>query len=260
LIAGCVDRSRNLDQYSETRRWEKVRFFTDGFVLTGMVRTGAAKSDTLTVYIEGDGLAWLGPSEVSSDPTPRDPVAMELAFKHPPGAVTYLARPCQYTTPGSYGRCHPRYWTVAIFAPEIIAAMNSAVEQAKQRAGARHLVLIGYSGGGTAAALIAARRRDVVRLVTIAANLDHESWTRSEKLTPLYESLNPVNDVAALQGIEQIHFVGGEDTVVPPLAVYAYRDRFPANRRPTVRLIRRFDHRCCWIDAWPGLLQGRLPR
>ncbi|GAB2181920.1 hypothetical protein DLREEDagrD3_21430 [Denitratisoma sp. agr-D3] len=49
--------------------------------------------------------------------------------------------------------------------------------------GARRLTLVGYSGG--AAALLAARCSDVVRLVTIAGNLDHRAWTRYHHITTL---------------------------------------------------------------------------
>jgi hypothetical protein len=49
----------------------------------------------LTVYIEGDGFAWLSRSQASYDPSPLNPVGLELALRHPLGESAYLARTCQ---------------------------------------------------------------------------------------------------------------------------------------------------------------------
>ncbi|NIQ12880.1 MAG: alpha/beta hydrolase, partial [Candidatus Dadabacteria bacterium] len=74
---------------------------------------------------------------------------------------------------------------------------------------------VGYSGGGTVAALIATRRNDVSSLTTIAANLDHAEWTRLHHISPLTGSLNAVNFIDKIENIDQLHFVGGKDKIVP---------------------------------------------
>jgi hypothetical protein len=66
----------------------------------------------------------------------------------------------------------------------VISASNQAVDALKQRYGAQEIVLVGYSGGGAVAALVAARRTDVVRLVTVAGNLDHLAWTHLHSVPP----------------------------------------------------------------------------
>jgi hypothetical protein len=43
------------------------------------------------------------------------------------------------------------------------------------------------------ASLVAARRHDVVRLVTVAGNLDHLAWTTLHGVSPLTGSLNPAD-------------------------------------------------------------------
>ena len=48
-----------------------------------------------------------------------------------------------------------------------------------------HVVLIGYSGGGTLAWLMASRIPETTRVVTIAANLDIDEWTRIHGDSPL---------------------------------------------------------------------------
>ena len=80
------------------------------------------------------------------------------------------------------------------------------LDQLKQRqACPRALPLSAIPAVGTIAALLAARRGDVARLVTVASNLDVGYWTAREKLTPLQGSLDPADFAAALAGVPQVH-------------------------------------------------------
>lgn len=250
-----MGRHQALDSFDSHPDWQRINFPTSTFTITGMLRQARKATAPLTVYIEGDGLAWLSQYEKSSDPTPRDPLAMKMAAKHPKGPVLYLARPCQFVTRQTDRNCHAVYWTSHRYAPEVVTSMSEAIDTALRRTGAQKLVLIGYSGGGAVAALLAASRRDVIRLITIAGNLDHHAWTKAEKLTPLYGSMNPADHTDRLLNVDQTHFVGGKDKVVPPLSVFTYRDRFPPRRRPIVKVMENFDHDCCWLEAWPRLLR-----
>lgn len=259
LAAGCASRQEKLDSLADKQGWIKVTYPTREFVLTGMMPGGRNSGEVLTVYVEGDGRAWITPTQISSDPTPSDPVALELALRHPFRPVLYLARPCQYGAGGQARGCHPAYWTSHRYAPEVINSMSAAIDAAKQSTGARKVIVVGYSGGGAVAALLGAARTDVAGLITLSGNLDHRRWTESEGLTPLFGSLNPADKIDVLQRVEQIHFVGADDDVVPPASVLSYRDRFPPGRKPDVRVIRNFDHSCCWVDSWPGLMKGRWP-
>ena len=137
----------------------------------------------LTVYIEGDGLAWRTRSIPSTNPTPIDPVGLKLALAHPLGNAAYLARPCQYVGGHTARGCDQSYWTNKRFAREVIESSNEALTTLKLEFGARHLQLVGYSGGGAVAALLAAKRDDVIRLVTVAGNLEHLAWT----MVPFFE-------------------------------------------------------------------------
>lgn len=207
----------------------------------------------LAVFIEGDGLAWLDPRTPSADPTPVEPIALRLALaeRHRPSA--YLARPCQFDAPLASGNCRVAHWTQARFSPEIIAAMDQGLSQLKAMFGAQRLVLVGYSGGGAVAALLAARRKDVSLLVTVAAVLDHEAWTRAQGLSPLQGSLNPADEWAALRGLRQIHFVGQQDRVAGRAAVQPFVDRFAAPGKPVIVEVPGFSHSCCWAERWGEL-------
>jgi pimeloyl-ACP methyl ester carboxylesterase len=90
-----------------------------------------------------------------------------------------------------------------------VDSANIALDQLKTRAGSvDRLILIGFSGGGALAALLAERRNDVAGLVTVAANLDLDQWVRAKNLTPLRESLDPAVDAVRLAKLPQVHFVG----------------------------------------------------
>jgi hypothetical protein len=257
-LTGCANLSpqsrwQHADQLASHAGWKKLRVPTDTFILSAYVPEIPIQSDTLAVYIEGDGLAWLNRSTPSADPTPRNPVGLELALHHPEGAAAYLARPCQYAATGDVMNCRQKYWTNGRFAPEVIEASGQAISVLKQRFGATKLVLVGYSGGGAVAALVAARRKDVIQLVTVAGNLDHRIWTTEHHVAALDKSLNPADDWQSLAGIPQRHFVGERDEVVGHVVADSYTARFPPLQRPKVVTIPKFDHICCWVEQWDSI-------
>jgi hypothetical protein len=234
--------------------WNRLTLPAGTFTLTAYTPAVQPAMPMLTIYIEGDGYAWQTPHTPSADPTPTQPMALQLALRHADSAAAYLARPCQYLDGISENVCSERYWTTARYAPEVIAATSLAIDQLKQRAGARRLTLIGYSGGGAVAALVAAGRDDVARLITLAANLDTTAWAREKHLQALAGSLNPADFWPRLQAIPQQHFAGANDRVVPPTVQRSYAARFPSGQRPAVIVVPNFDHQCCWLAQWPQLL------
>jgi pimeloyl-ACP methyl ester carboxylesterase len=224
-----------------------------GFNIVGFERAGRAHA-TLTVYIEGDGRAWLNPWQPSTDPTPTDPIGLRLAAADPASPLLYLARPCQYTTSDP---CDRRLWTGARLSPEIVDLFQQLIDDAMRRTDSSRLGLVGYSGGGTLAALLAERRRDVAWLVTIAANLDLAEWVRLESIEPLSGSLDPADSAASIARLPQVHFVGANDRVVPPAVADAFVRHLPTPNGARVIVEPGFDHECCWAAAWPQLL-GQL--
>jgi pimeloyl-ACP methyl ester carboxylesterase len=255
-LAGCAslplpqERRAAADVLAARQGWVATTFQAGAFNLAVWLPPRIVAADELTIYLEGDGLAWIAADTPSADPTPTRSTGLQLALAQPEGNAAYLARPCQYVTSAN---CGQRYWTTDRFAPEVITATNQAVESLKARFGARRLTLVGYSGGAAVAALLAARRDDVARLVTVAGNLDHRAWTTLHRLTPLAGSLNPANDKATLASIRQWHFVGADDRVVPP----ALAQNFVANMTSArVIVLDGYGHTCCWAENWSGLWRG----
>lgn len=267
-LIGCstspLERRARVFELAAAQDWQPLVLQTTDFAIQAFVPRRPDATVQLHVYIEGDGLAWLDRQTPSFSPTPADPVGLRLAMADAGPSAVYLARPCQYTLGTDFRNCQSRYWTSHRFAPETVEAMNQALDQIQQAQGARRLVLVGYSGGAAIAAMLAARRHDVVGLVTVAGVLDVQAWTRSQRLSTLMGSLEPRDIAPRLAGLPQWHFVGSRDRTVPP----ALLDGFLQAQRPlnagapvaiSVHREKEFDHHCCWGQAWPELSRSFAP-
>lgn len=192
---------------------------------------------TYKIYIEGDGYAFNAHGRATQDPTPKGIFMRELAFGDDSPNVVYLARPCQYVKSPI---CSKRHWTTARFAPEVI---NAEYEAIKQVAGDNPVILIGFSGGAQVAGLIASAKPglNVKKIITIAGNLDHLTWTQYHDLPPLNESMNLESYRKQFAKIPQIHYVGSDDKVMPPVLV---RDFIGKNTR--VFEVRGATHNSGW--------------
>jgi dienelactone hydrolase len=258
LVSGCVSipspsqRQLTAEKIISQQGWQPILIQGHNFDLKAY--TPAPKNtDVLTIYIEGDGFAWRTQSEPSTDPTPINPLGLKLALAHPGGNAAYLARPYQYVGGLNGKGCNKTYWTQKRFAVEVIEASDQALTVLKLRFGAHHLQLVGYSGGGAVATLLAAQRDDVVRLVTVAGNLDHRAWTDAHHIQPLDGSLNPIDYWPALTKIPQVHFVGEKDLIINKAIAVSYRKRFTAPQNINIVSLSDFNHHCCWVESWPAL-------
>jgi hypothetical protein len=255
LLNGCAgpafphDSPAQVEAWALARGWTPLWLRAEPFDLLALLRQGQA-SRSLRVYIEGDGAAWPNGYRPPTDPTPQRPLVLELAERDPAVAVAYLGRPCQYLAPAALAQCAGAYWSERRFAPEVLAAMDQALSQLKQAAGAERLRLVGYSGGGVLATLLAQRRDDIDSLVTLAAPLALAEWVRLKALSPLRGSLDPLDGVGALP--HAVHLVGSRDRVVPA----AVGARFVAKHGGRLQLLPGFGHSCCWVQHWPALLPG----
>ncbi len=233
-----------------------MAFDVNTFVITGYFKKGtnAASNMALTVYIEGDGRAFINRRTPSRDPTPRNPMGLRLATVDPKRPILYLSRPCQFTTQATQGNCQTAYWTSARFAPIVITALNNAITQAQGLTPFQRLHLVGYSGGGAVVILIARRRADVASIMTVAGNLDHRFWTAYHQITPLYDSLNSADVAQSVAHIPQIHFAGGRDKIVPPVCIEAYLQKMVHPVYARLIVIPELGHHHGWIAIWPMLI------
>jgi len=256
LIAGCAAFSpqRAADDAAAAAGFVREELPAGGFHLLAYRRFEAG--DRLTLYIESDGAPWPRRDRPPEDPTPRVPLALRLALEHPGGSVAWVSRPCQFLSEAELARCDSRYWRRARYGEDVVQALDAAAGQLLRESGARRLVLIGYSGGGAVAALVAARRSDVELLVTVGGVLDTTAWTAAHGVTPLDQSLNPADHAASLHATRQAHLVGDADAVTPPFLA----ESFAARAGPRARVLRLSarDHDCCWERDWTQLISRIL--
>jgi len=252
-VLTSATRARVADELASHHGWTKSIIKTSKFALLSY-QSPRQQGSELTVYIEGDGFAWITRSKPSDDPTPQNPIALKLALQDVNTPVVYLARPCQYLKQAQPSVCDSSLWTHARFSEEVIASSNEAVSQFKASVKAEKVNLVGFSGGGAVAALIAARRDDVKRLVTVAGNLDHVAWTQTHHISPLISSLNPADYWENLSDVAQLHLVGSNDKVMPLVISKAYRKQFVGIYQPEIRVIRGANHLCCWERKWKQIL------
>lgn len=265
LLAGCAGlpapaaRRQAVLTTAAAHGWVRLPAVSSPLPVLVLGRQGPG--DDLVAYIEGDGLAYLNRFTPSPDPTPVHPLAWHLARLDPAPKVAYLGRPCQYATPLP-PVCRQDFWTGARFGRQAVAALDAALDAAKTALGASRLHLIGYSGGGAMAVLLAATRQDVVDIVTVAGNLDTEAFTAWHQVTPLTASANPLDAAPAVARLPQVHVSGAADTICPPFLAEHFLDRLghPTGARRLV--VSGVGHHQGLEAAWPGLLdrirQGAL--
>lgn len=225
--------------------WTPLTLEAAGRRLQASVPPGDGRGDILTVIIEGDGAAHDRRGRPTADPTPARATGFDIARAWPDGPVAWLGRLCQFEARRD-PLCRPQDWTDGRFSGVALAAADAAVDQLKARAGARQVRLVGWSGGGVLATLVAGRRDDVAGLVTLAAPLDLAAWTQSQGLSPLTGSLNPA-DAPAMPNVPQAHLFGRYDPVVRPKTAMAAARRLGGPH--AIVDVWPQKHGCCWARA-----------
>ena len=260
LLSGCANvpspqqRQVTVSQLAASHNWQARTIKTQQFDLLSYRPKNITHETELTVYIEGDGLAWLNSRAISTDPTPVNPVGLKLTLNHPEGNAVYLARPCQYVGGITARSCNKHQWSDSRFSEEVVTSINEALNALKAEFNATKLQLVGFSGGGAIAALLAARRDDVIKLITVAGNLDHQAWTSHHKISPLMGSLNPADYRQKLTKVKQIHFVGSDDKIMPPFLGQEFVAGLPNSANAKVIVIPNQSHSCCWESIWTELM------
>jgi hypothetical protein len=257
-LAGCATNrshdalNQHADAIAASAGLQRATVDSEPFVLTSFYRLTRA-DQPLTVYIEGDGFAWRSRRQPSDDPTPRKALGLTLAAADSSPNVVYLARPCQFTAMRLNPRCTQAYWTGKRFAEEVVAAMNRAVSNYAASVPGQPLNLVGYSGGGAIAILIAARRNDVASLRTVAGNLDVAQVNRLHKVSAMPQSLDPMDVASRISHIAQIHFSGADDNIVPTPIARHFTEAV-GGRCTALRTVPGMSHESDWAQHWSSLL------
>jgi hypothetical protein len=96
ILSGCASQNQlssnkvnqTADNIAQLHHFQKQLIKTNPFMLTTFQKFSTSPStsntnhtinQTLTIYIEGDGRTWITRSKLSSNPTPKNPLALKLA-------------------------------------------------------------------------------------------------------------------------------------------------------------------------------------
>lgn len=226
------------------------------FALTAFERMHE-RGTSANIYIEGDGFEDSLPAELGN-PTPSNPVALHLASKDSARNLAYLARPCQFSgTLSKETPCDSQYWLKDRFSDTVIESYNDALDEIAARYDIKGFNLIGYGGGGAIAAILAAQRNDVLSLRTVAGNLDHITYSNYHEIGLLDGSLNAADFAEKLRDMPQIHYAGGQDTIVPPAVLESFLNKLEPSECEYYELVQEAEHAKGWVDKWPELLERK---
>jgi Serine hydrolase (FSH1) len=244
-----------LQQKTQAKAMLLVDIASHGYVIRTYQRL-LDNSAPINVYIEGDGFAYMNKWQASIDPTPKQAIGLMLALADNSANVVYMARPCQYTLKQS-AACQVSDWTDKRFSEEMIAVINDALSQVKPDNFSQKIAFIGYSGGAAVAALLAARRHDIISLRTVAGNLNHQAVNTLHHVSPMPQSLNAIDVTSHIKLIPQIHFVGDKDTVIPKVIAQQFANK--VGQCAQISVVPNANHQEGWQALWPQLLQ-KIPQ
>lgn len=241
-------------------------FMVERFIPAGQFQLQAwermhAPNDVATIYIEGDGVNQKKVKDISTqnhfgNPTPNNPVALHLASRDQSENLAYLARPCQFMFNPEKKGCAASYWKEQRFAPEVMSAYEAALDDIAARYHITGFHLVGYDGGANIAAVLAARRRDVLSLRTVAGNLNPEFAAENNDFTGLASNaILAIDYGSALSNVPQHHFVGAADGIITPGIYHSYRQMVGLSDCIHYSLVQDADHTRGWVEKWPELLK-----
>jgi len=210
---------------------------------------GLDKGDVLHVYLDGDGTPWVRNRWIAEDPTARNPLILDLMGLDKTPAIL-LGRPCYYGL-SPMGACDNKYWTSHRYSKAVVDSMVLVLNKWLRQRNYKQIVLIGYSGGGSLAMLMADSVQGVTKVATVAANLNVAAWSNYHGYLMLKGSLNPAVDAETPPEIKQVHIAGQDDDVVPAFIISDYAKN---QKNASYYEMEKQDHACCWEDIWFDLL------
>ena len=225
------------------------------FSLISYIKASNTLVTDVTIYIEGDGKSMVTRNRPSLNPTPHQPLALHLAAVDKQSKnIIYLGRPCHFRPTGADAECDIKYWTRYRYSQTVVDSLSDALDQLQQSYGFERINLVGFSGGGALAVLLAAQRPNVVSIRTVAANLDVDAFVAWHRVSPMSNSLNPVVVTDRLKYIPQRHYFGDADQVVPRAIGDSYLAYFSDKRCVQLIELTGLGHLNGWAALWPQLL------
>ena len=234
------------DNIASSYGFEKVYINSAPFVLNSYQKI-KNPSGNYVFYIEGDGLAFTR-NGISRNPTPTTHQFLHLAFEDNHDNIIYIARPCQYVPFELNQPCkNNKYWTSDRFSEESVDVIYNAINSIMKD---RKFDIVGFSGGGAIATIIAAKHvAQINSLVTVAGNLDHVAFNDYHKVPHMTGSLNPIDFVDQVRNVRQLHLCGSRDDRVPCLIAEKFNKKLES-KTSELKVIKGAAHNNGWAPLW----------
>ncbi len=253
-ISGCmmprsIADSDALRRQAQSAGFEEIPLMAGPFTIYTLSRITQPNTSAI-IYLEGDGRAYIH-KQLSKDPTPYYALALRLALLDPHPNVIYIARPCQFIMTRS---CDSKYWANERYGHTIIQSLDAALTQLEKRYHLSSLQLVGHSGGGALAVLLAARHKSITSITTVAGNLDLKAMAAYHKTPPLLGSEDPLHYAQQIRHLPQLHLSGSNDKIVPPkiAAGFVQLQNSPCSSH---QILKGFTHEEGWLAIWPKIVQ-----
>ncbi len=265
VFTGCSAIQKRLAPIeSPQQRYQNVDFLlkNNGFksvILSGRSFDVAAwvhitsQQDPISVFIEGDGLAYYSRHRISNDPTPTNAIAARIAVQDSASNKIYLSRPCQYIINHGINQrnCHQRMWSQDRFSRDVITLYQDLLDQIKKQykneSGFR---LMGFSGGGAVAASVSLYRDDVIDVRAVAAPLDIHGLMRYHRADPIVNAVSPYSHAARLAEVKLTLFLGSSDRIVNKRSLKQFLDNFMNKSNFKLIEVEGLEHEGNWHHAW----------
>ena len=221
------------------------------------------KNSVATIYIEGGQMVWddfLKEREVA---TPTNPLALHMATRDLADNVVWLARPCQFNydvkLDGSV--CTREEWAQGRYSLTNLRAMNAALDNIQKKYNFKGFHLVGVHDGAGVAIHLAASRKDILSLRTVAGMLDTDVFNQvympeKHEVVTDRTSNNPGMHAAHLARLPQHHFVGEWDDIVGPAMAQNFRHKAGNSSCVRVSEVKGVTNEKGWVNRWPDLLKS----
>lgn len=262
-VAACkstsdIWRYESADRLSAPASMLKRQISAEPFMITAFEKVHK-EGGVADIYFEGDGaVSYMDGNVFPANPTPNYPLGLHLASRDNADNVISLARPCQYSgmSADRLGTlCKRDVWNNGRYSIETMNAMNTALDKIQKRYNFTGFHLIGVDGGAAVAVLLAAKRKDVLSLRTVAGILDTDRYEAEHGRKSLTNSLNPKDFAKDLAGLPQHHFIANWDRDMSPSVYQSYRNAMGQSNCIRYSLVDEVDHWKGWANRWNSLLE-----
>mgnify|MGYP000079568468 CR=1 FL=1 len=217
---------------------------SDNFKHLLAINSHYAENKPIIVFIEGDGLPWQDHNKISFEPTPDKPLLLEWFLESDLPAL-YLGRPCYFKLNDQ--QCSPYWYTHGRYSEPVV---DSMVQVLKENAKENNFILVGHSGGGSLAVLMAEKLDGVETVLTIAGNLQVNNWSEYHHYSTLHGSMDPTLRPILPSDIKQIHLYSPFDQIISAEWIKAY-----SKKQLNVELIELpvYGHNYAWKEFYPNI-------